>query len=106
MVKEGEVDACMESREGARGPGAGLIPGLGEDEEERWFLCQGIMSEASPILPASGPDDEEAGFCTQPPGCSPRLHESCGLAPGRLTPILLSRRGGEAPLLPSGNRQS
>lgn len=37
---------------------------------------------------------------THPPG----QVESCGLAPGRPTPTLLSRRRGEALLLPSGNR--
>lgn len=56
MDGEGErVGGGMESREGARGPGAGLMRGLGEDEEETLFLCRGIMSEASPVLPASGP---------------------------------------------------
>lgn len=55
MVKESEVDGGLESREGARGPGVGLMQGLGEDEEERLFLCQGTMSETSPVLPASGP---------------------------------------------------
>lgn len=44
------------------------------------------------FLQQADPGDKEDDLCTHPPG---RV-ESCGLASGRPTPTLLSRRGGEA----------